>query len=590
VDSADVLVGSRHYARLVSLEFSRVNNEGAIDRAFDTREVHLHYLYSTSTSAPDWISLPAYRRFSTFEESQWRVLLSEWLQDCEENHPGCQRNDATLPTRLIDVGDDSEREPFLRISNGEKGCYAAFSHCWGAAPFLATKTDNLNQHQNIPYSTLPVNFKDAITACRAIGIQYLWIDSLCIVQDDISDWEVEASKMAAVYQGANVVLFASGAADSNSGLLNQERDEGCRTETTGSRELEAPYMNLDGTTCRIVARGFKWHATIPELYLQADVSSPLSRRAWALQEDLLASRRIFFTGEELLWKCRSSRKCQCMHMQSMNTRVQYTDESFATGWNDVNSEYVHMRHGGWRQLMGSYSKRQLTFESDRLPAISGLAKYIRDRGTGTGQYLSGMWKDDLWESLLWSAQRSIPCSEDQIIGTTYRKRASTYRAPTWSWMSLDAYAAGDEKPSCPEIKYPRCGELVHIDAKLKDAYCEPIGMDTTGALKSGYLILQSRCIEASVTWKDMASPIYHYGRPLPVDWDLDLPIGSKQSLLCVSIGQRKYGEFVGESLVLQRSISVEGAYERVGLLTQTKLQGINPRIYKDAKESIVRIV
>jgi hypothetical protein len=90
----------------------------------------------------------------------------------------------------------------------------------------------------------------------------------------------------------------------------------------------------------------------------------------------------------------------------------------------------------------------------------------------------------------------------------------------------------------------------------------------------------------------MASPIYHYGRPLPVDWDwdLDLPIGSKQSLLCVSIGQRKYGDFVGESLVLQRSISVEGAYERVGLLTQTKLQDLNPDIYKDAKEPIVRIV
>ncbi|KAE9365539.1 HET-domain-containing protein, partial [Stipitochalara longipes BDJ] len=356
--------------------------------------------------------------------------LLDWLDDCEKNHASCQKTKKLLPTRVIHVGDDRGKEPFLYVSKGEEDRYVALSHCWGEVLLIKTEKNNFSQHQNgICFDTLPKNFRDAITVARAIGVNYIWIDSLCIIQDDGPDWEIESSKMASIYQNAHVVLIASNSADSQGGLWNASWDN--YGQTIGVKEFI--YINDDGSTSQVIARKTLTHEDyIPETYLEYEAPSPLSKRAWTLQEELLASRCIFFTGKELLWKCQSATKCECMQEDVEDAKREVDEKG---RWRSAMSEDSATRFGEWRSLMAYYSKRNITYESDRLPAISGMAKYVQSKGAG--EYLAGMWKEDLWESLLWLPRPVWRDVVDDNLTSTYRRRASSYRAPTWSWISLE---------------------------------------------------------------------------------------------------------------------------------------------------------
>lgn len=144
-----------------------------------------------------------------------RVLASEhppdahidvarsWLAECERSHPGC-RGDTTgspqLPTRVIDVGRDGQT-PRLVDGLGRLARYATLSHCWGRLPTIKTELESVRSRQiGIPLETLPKTFKDATMMCRKLDIQYLWIDSLCIIQDDKRDWEYHSSgKETSIY-------------------------------------------------------------------------------------------------------------------------------------------------------------------------------------------------------------------------------------------------------------------------------------------------------------------------------------------------------------------------------------------------------
>lgn len=399
---------------------SLINPQGGF---YNPSDVYLHYLYKFTP--PDWISLHPYRKPLICRQDQFRELVIDWMDDCERNHPLCLRPATPLPTRVINVGDSKGKEPFLYVSQGEEARYVALSHCWGEVLLIKTEKSNIAKHQNdIPFATLPKNFKDAITVARAIGVQYIWIDSLCIIQDDGPDWEAESSKMASIYRNAHVVLIASNAADSQGGLWNAQWDDYDQADVV----LEFPYQNFDGSASRIIARRDMSHEDIiPESYLEYAAPSALSKRAWTLQEELLALRCIFFTAKELLWKCESAQKCECMQEDIEYTKRSPEERKF---WESAKSEDSKKRFGDWRSLMAYYSKRHITYESDRLPAISGMAKYMQSKGAGA--YLAGMWKDDLWESLLWLPKPVWRDVVNDNLTSTYRKRSFPYSAPTWS--------------------------------------------------------------------------------------------------------------------------------------------------------------
>lgn len=157
---------------------------------------------------------------STFE---W---VAEKLRHCDSSH-GChgRRSElaVTLPRRIIDVGSTNSslvRLKELDIEDSAVPGYACLSHCWGTSRPSKTVAANLGSHkEEISWSLLPPVFQDSIAYVRKLGISLLWIDSLCIVQDDKEDWRIEAAKMASIYQNAYLVISASKSPNLEDGLF-----------------------------------------------------------------------------------------------------------------------------------------------------------------------------------------------------------------------------------------------------------------------------------------------------------------------------------------------------------------------------------
>ncbi|KAF8851703.1 HET-domain-containing protein [Acephala macrosclerotiorum] len=151
---------------------------------------------------------------------------AKWLQECSSNHTTCPPSqDHPLPTRVLDLGTPSSTStPYLLITNAQPGKYVALSHCWGGSLPLNTITSTLPSRQaGIPFSEFPKTFQDAVTITKRLGFQYLWIDSLCIIQDSKSDWAAEAARMGMVYKHSTLTISANIAGNPHVGIL-QSRD------------------------------------------------------------------------------------------------------------------------------------------------------------------------------------------------------------------------------------------------------------------------------------------------------------------------------------------------------------------------------
>ena len=232
---------------------------------------------------------------SSFESGDLQRIVSRWLDDCNQLHKDCQTSFSSsriLPTRVLDVGAtiDSCQLRLLK-THGLCGQYIALSHCWGLNRHIVTNLNNLELHERrIPYESLPKTFQDAVVITRSMGMRYIWIDSLCIVQDDIQDWKNEASKMADVYRNAYCTVAATGSRGDQDGIF------AARTEQ-------------DICTLRYDAKNTDLLIT----YIEEDIfaleqllfHSPLSQRAWCLQEKLLSPRIIHFTQSRAIWECRT---------------------------------------------------------------------------------------------------------------------------------------------------------------------------------------------------------------------------------------------------------------------------------------------
>lgn len=394
----------------------------------------------------------------------------------------------SLPTRVIDVGVDLEA-PQVRVfeTKGLQGTWVALSHCWGHVARFVTEISNLHERtQGIVLSDLPKTFLDAIKVTRKLGYRYLWIDSLCILQDSHQDWVDESSRMQDYYSKAILTIASDLATGDHESFLDNARPQSTSATIPFNTKVTATSLNHV-----YISKDVKTPGIDPDV-------TPLSVRGWTLQEDILSPRTLHYTTTELIFSCQQSRFVE-------------TDVT-PQGYNDVDQmrsikrfflrpksgltdplllkypayEAYYQPISRWYRLFENYCSRLLTFEADRLAAIAGLAKEIQ-RQTDF-EYKAGLWAEDIHTGLLWAVNGR-------------GERPETYRAPSWSWASLDIrfYWGTNINPNFelymltgnwdkdPDPESGRRAEVVACEVETSNG--DPFGPVVSGRLRiKGYLL------------------------------------------------------------------------------------------------------
>ncbi|KAJ8129324.1 hypothetical protein O1611_g4308 [Lasiodiplodia mahajangana] len=339
-------------------------------------------------------------------------LLRKWLSLCDETHECNQRLQGSgdlvrMPTRVLDVG--SENNPYVRLlksSEGLGGNYIALSHCWGSFNKdvdFCTRRSNISAFMdNINFRTLPETFQDAVTVTRALALRYLWIDSLCIIQDDEADWEFESKRMEDVYSSAYLTIAAASAKSSREGFLG----------TRSGRQWVTIATPKGPWCCAESIDDF-----------QTDVeNSILNTRAWVLQERVLSRRTIHFTSTQMYWECGKGVHCESL-AQLRNPRSQFLgDHDFPRS---ALTYFKNERILLIQYLYTVFSKLQVTRPTDRPVALLGLQKRIERTLETRVDY--GVVERYLHRSMLWCAK--VPCTLSPI------KYRNDRLVPSWSWMA-----------------------------------------------------------------------------------------------------------------------------------------------------------
>ncbi len=340
-----------------------------------------------------------------------------------------RNEDDRFPIRTIDLGPaDGPCEPFLTLHSSDEAPFpwVTLSHCWsGHFPLMTTVSNYEEMKRAIPMDTLPLLFQDAVTITKKLKLRHLWIDSLCIIQDSPEDKERELSKMGNIYRNAMLSIAA-------------DASENCSQRILKPRHPEFVSINVPFQSSRWgVSRNFFIRPVVSNWDTGLIWGSRLNERAWVLQENLLARRTLHYCEQEMLWECR------VLCTAESNLTPVNTSRSMRLGRDDqfIYKSYLFLlqtltapdKAGEARETMymryyaiiENYTSRKLTKPEDRLPAFSGLASWFQVQLDDT--YQAGLFTNDLLRGLFWETR-------DRLTA----KYPATYRAPSWSWASIEA--------------------------------------------------------------------------------------------------------------------------------------------------------
>ncbi|KUJ10484.1 HET-domain-containing protein, partial [Mollisia scopiformis] len=409
----------------------------------------------------------------------------QWLSSCQAGHSDCHRaneNHAQLPTRVLRVGSDGE-DASLYESRGETGRWATLSYCWGNGPkLILTKETHSDMMRGYPSEDFPATIRDAIITTSALGIPYLWVDALCIMQDSKSDWEQEAPKMSQIYTNAVLTIINANATAATSGIF-RDRDRFGNGEyrgptcslpwrRTASKEYIASQNESSLALESIVIRGGRssktdWQGPGPD-----NLTSPWATRGWTLQEELLSWRTLTFMEKELLWGCPSTQRVKpnLGHVRLLPNKNGLSLSTSLPGLRTLSTPEIYT---AWYTMAENYSKRKLTKDTDKLMAIVGLAKDAQNYITDT--YCAGLWLNDLIAGLVWKFDAESwsdteeyevpPGSKLPTWGYGRLKANSDSRLPSWSWASINNEVYWAFKEQSAEKGTARYTEVAHVEER-----------------------------------------------------------------------------------------------------------------------------
>jgi hypothetical protein len=364
-------------------------------------------------------------------------FITSQLQLCDETYEDCKnlwrRTIRKSPARLLRIDSIAVPKLVLEDSSDQDRRYVALSHCWGkdSEEYKMPKTcrENIEEHktEGLLLSSLTKTFQDAVYLTLKLGLDFIWIDSLCIVQHEKEEWIEECPKMGDYYEGAYLVVAATHASDGRHGLHTDRNPKIIQFQTLSGHRMRC-YVEEEHHN---VWRKGEEHWEAPEL--------PLFGRAWAFQERLLATRIIHFTKEELVWECKTRIACECGDLQDPGPRsVEFgASKNFKTKFNEVADYSSDLdRLDFWHDITAQYSARAITKKTDRLPALSSIAEKLAIYPGFLGQYLAGIWETTLPGGLMWESESTNSELVSGASGRTHwRDRSSSI--PTWSWLSIE---------------------------------------------------------------------------------------------------------------------------------------------------------
>ncbi|VUC27695.1 unnamed protein product [Clonostachys rosea] len=474
-------------------------------------------------------------------------FLSHRFETCIKEHTACglAQTSGWIPTRLLDVKlAGSARDCIALVERSdvqatmayEKAKYLTLSHVWGSSmPLCLTKHNYLDMKTGVPVDTLPQCYKDAVYIARKLDIRYLWIDSLCILQDSMQDWEREAMTMDSVYTNGVCNIAACDIGNSNYSMLS-----GSDYQCPPTLRIRTKF--IDGATTFVV---------IPDWVRLMRNHAPLYKRGWVVQERFL-SRRLMHLSRIPVWECHKALVTPS-YRQGMQPVPDYADFlGTERGWLSTHMEDVGLQLTRWLHLVEIYSRCALTCPDDKLIALGGLAKsfsaFLRE------EYYAG----------IWGGKHLVPCLLWTPVGQSGPFPPSTYLAPSWSWASIDGQVQMTHKFSQTTKAFIQCTSL----------WVAPKARDVFGQVTAGELRLKGRIFEI----QDIATRRTNLklGGQCRLDYGADL--GEKIYFLPIAKiadkrpAARFQGLFVQEAIV--PSDASEQKFKRVGMGTIMEVRDV----------------
>ncbi|KAK5734917.1 hypothetical protein LTR17_008550 [Elasticomyces elasticus] len=474
---------------------------------------------------------------STSSEMSWDRVAS-WLKICDNEHALCSSGRAAWhPTRLLEIVptpslSDLHTVRVRKLPAASEVSYVALSHCWGGIDTISLRVGNeAVLEAGIKCNELPKTFRDAILVTLRMKMNHIWIDSLCILQDVAEDWRTEAMQMHRVYRNAAVTLAATAAHNSTDGLFFDRHPDWVRPCVVDVRWTAAKSETF------VVHDNAMWQDGID--------NAPLNRRAWVLQERRLSRRIIHFARQQIFWECRALVASETFPEGPLRP-LRTTRDVY-----ELPAKVLDQRSGqpathppeaarAWESALKSYTEAGLTRETDRLIAISGLAKTF---AVNSGdRYLAGMWEHDLIFQLPWRTRTPVKAKDSTI----------PYIAPSWSWASANAPVSWSSYNWMP-MSYPATAMAKVIEVKLESASVDPFGQ-----LEGGYLKLKALALNVRI----------YYGHSHKVYFDNYPPmLSTNLSFLLLYSYRTRFEPYSYAGILLQTSDTSPGYYRRVGTLT-----------------------
>ncbi|KAH8781636.1 heterokaryon incompatibility protein-domain-containing protein [Hyaloscypha finlandica] len=449
IQPIDYDLKQQHFGRLRFQAYSRsptISDQDLLNILGMRRELVLEVYGIPGQFSGDLPSI-AHRPVSTSPE-YWAGAGKEWLSTCISSHESCQSPiEGPLPSRVVEILDDEN----IRLVSGVHevdSFYATLSYCWGGPQEIALTEETIAEKQNgFKITSLPATLKDAITVTRELGIKYIWIDSLCIIQDSKDDMLRELPRMAGYYANSYLTISASTIKCtfpflSSEGICKKHPGSTIPKDLVPLRLLISPEFEVvsqkDGGTDRVGTRFSKdimdW-VLVRKEHPYFLFWEPIYKRGWTFQERVLSPRNLLFGGR-LVWQCHSSQESfggvtswdddasnvdhRMIGRLLVNAQNNKKKQEAPAGAETANKEQYDV----WYKSVEEYTRRELSVSNDKLPAISALAQVFQDL-TGD-EYLAGIWRGDFLRGLLWSTYPTLTLSKPAL-----------WRAPSWSWVSND---------------------------------------------------------------------------------------------------------------------------------------------------------